>query len=1368
MAHSLNIMKKLQENIRAVWSVLVWVGVLFIASAITTTVSAQVSISGTVYEDDGTTTVSSATVSVAVATATPSIHSATTNGSGAYTVSGIATSTGGVTWTGNGLTEYATINSVTFGNGRFVGMREGSNRIIYSDDASSWATTSAAGDNDAWQSVTYGDGKYVAVACGSGTTCNTTVSDRVMYSTDGITWATSTAVGNNDQWQGVTFGNGRFVAVGDTGDRVMYSTNGVTWATSTISGDNDDWYGITYGNGQFVAVGSYTSGLNTYGRVATSPDGITWTERTAPTVTNATWKAVTYGKGLYIAVGISLDTLSYSIIMTSPNGITWTERTASSGEVLSSVVYANGIFVAVGDEGIVGEGVILTSPNGTTWTSRTNGGSYGLNEITYGKGKFVAVGVPKPDDFFEFYNDSIVTASAGFLDSIPITVYVNNNAVDAAIITSVGTTTSSLSGINLVEKSVRVRHAVSGGVIDLSRGEFYDADNDADIPFKNNRSTTTVGSSGVSAGFVIHSGVTVVAPQNIDFYGNYENNGTILSTSSVASFIGNTLQVATGTLSGVSAFDTVEITNTTGNGPTTQSVTFSTALKTKGTFTMLASTSAAFKNAATTTLENISLEGEESSPVWLRSTNSGSSWYLDVPGEQATVAYVNVKDSTATPTIIAATSTDAGNNVNWSFEAGGDNTWNSTDWTLYDLITIDSAQVPSALTDFPVYVNLADLSPQFWSTVTTGGGDIRVTTDEGTPVEIAREVVFASTTAETGELHFKAPTLSSAVDTSFRIYYNGTNPDYAATDTYGQNNTWTKYVSVYHGTSTIDSTGRGNTLSAGGNATYSTSGKFGNSFSFDGTGDYFSDASYSELSAKTVYTVSAWSNLDTIGTTDNTDDSAVFSYRATVDNAEILWYNVNFTSNNGERAYTFNSGDATNSNSPNRVNGVTTPSASIWTHVVGRRNGTQRKLFYNGASEGTSTGDAAATASTDVMRIGGWGGSAGFDFDGRVDEVRIATTSLSDDWVLAEYRNQSTPATFYTVGVVTGSSSIAAHNAGQVSNAFSFQNRTNEELYAFKLVPTTGTTTITNLIVSLTGVKNVDQTDFSNIRLLRDYDSDGQYDATDGAVGGAGVMSITSGAGTITLTGDFTATTTQNFIVVADWNAPDNGSFMRVILQTSGVTSVDTNGTQTIFGSVSAIQHNRNNKGGGGSSAAQDIGGAPPAGNTPQTGGGSSGGEQIGNDPNYRRPTANSGSWSNPQNAYDQINDTYAQDNKAKLASFTNHDFGIAGANQIVGIEVKIEANGVASSNVSVQLSWNAGTSWTSSKTTPTLGLTDSVYTLGGDSDLWGRSWTPTELNNTNFVLRITDPNLQVYVDEIQVRVYYQATGGGGGGGGDI
>ncbi|MDZ7744326.1 MAG: hypothetical protein U5K77_00990 [Candidatus Saccharibacteria bacterium] len=97
--------------------------------------------------------------------------------------------------------------------------------------------------------------------------------NHVMTSSDGVSWVTQTAVVDND-WQSVTYGDGLFVAVAGNGgssessDRVMTSTDGVTWFANTPDSKLDAWDNVAYGNGTFIAIAAKSI-------VMTSPDGLT-------------------------------------------------------------------------------------------------------------------------------------------------------------------------------------------------------------------------------------------------------------------------------------------------------------------------------------------------------------------------------------------------------------------------------------------------------------------------------------------------------------------------------------------------------------------------------------------------------------------------------------------------------------------------------------------------------------------------------------------------------------------------------------------------------------------------------------------------------------------------------------------------------------------------------------------------------------------------------------------------------------------------------------------------------------------------------------------------------------------------------------
>ncbi|MCB9814241.1 hypothetical protein H6784_02370 [Candidatus Nomurabacteria bacterium] len=68
----------------------------------------------------------------------------------------------------------------------------------------------------------------------------------------------------------------------------------------------------------------------------TSPDGITWTLRSAAGANQ--WRSVTYGNGLFVAV----SNTGTNRVMTSPDGITWTARSATEANTWYSVTYGNG------------------------------------------------------------------------------------------------------------------------------------------------------------------------------------------------------------------------------------------------------------------------------------------------------------------------------------------------------------------------------------------------------------------------------------------------------------------------------------------------------------------------------------------------------------------------------------------------------------------------------------------------------------------------------------------------------------------------------------------------------------------------------------------------------------------------------------------------------------------------------------------------------------------------------------------------------------------------------------------------------------------------------------------------------------------
>ena len=264
-------------------------------------------------------------------------------------------------WKENTLPANTDWKSVTYGDGKYVAVAFNSDKGAYSTDGITWTEMSMPAVGS-WI-VTYGNGKYVAVASGN---------TKGAYSTNGINW-TEMNMPASRSWNGLTYGNGKFVAVAASSDKGAYSTDGVTWTEMSMPSSRD-WASVTYGDGKFVAVAVDSL----YG--AYSTDGITWAEMNMPA--SRIWRRVTYGNGKFVAVAYISDKGAYST-----DGITWTEMSMPTSRSWIGVTYGDDKFVAVAYNSDKG----AYSIDGITWTETTLPASIRWNDVTYGDGKFVAV-----------------------------------------------------------------------------------------------------------------------------------------------------------------------------------------------------------------------------------------------------------------------------------------------------------------------------------------------------------------------------------------------------------------------------------------------------------------------------------------------------------------------------------------------------------------------------------------------------------------------------------------------------------------------------------------------------------------------------------------------------------------------------------------------------------------------------------------------------------------------------------------------------------------------------------------------------------------------------------------------------------------
>jgi hypothetical protein len=187
----------------------------------------------------------------------------------------------------------------------------------------------------------------------------------------------------------VAYGNNKWIAGGSQG-RLASSTDGITWTEVTanaIAGGGNDISTIAYdGKGRWVAAGWS-------GKMATSTDnGVTWTAVTNhPFTWDTPIKGVAYGNNRWVAVGRK------AIVAYSDNGTTGTAVANSTFPAkdsrnndfdIQAVAYGNNRWVAVGRG-------IATSTNGITWTEgdkKIFGDNPSLYGIAWGNNKFVTVG----------------------------------------------------------------------------------------------------------------------------------------------------------------------------------------------------------------------------------------------------------------------------------------------------------------------------------------------------------------------------------------------------------------------------------------------------------------------------------------------------------------------------------------------------------------------------------------------------------------------------------------------------------------------------------------------------------------------------------------------------------------------------------------------------------------------------------------------------------------------------------------------------------------------------------------------------------------------------------------------------------------
>lgn len=276
------------------------------------------------------------------------------------TSSYIRYSTDGLSWTDATNTFAANIRALAFGGGRLIGLDFSGN---------SWRTT----DGFTWERILFiNTGHWISAAYGNGLFAGLVDSSSLIWtSPNGSNWS-QRAVGDSVH-SGVSFANGQFVLAGTYG-HIYTSPDGTNWTPHSSDEGISAVKRIAYLNDGYVAVGDQAL-------VMTSTDGTTWQGR--PVNSSVALRCVAYGNGRYLAGA------NGNMVM-STNGTNWAQM--PDGCCLVGLAFGNGLFAGVTDGSGGSTAEIRTTVDGTTWNPQTNLTSGPLSDIVFAKGVFVAVG----------------------------------------------------------------------------------------------------------------------------------------------------------------------------------------------------------------------------------------------------------------------------------------------------------------------------------------------------------------------------------------------------------------------------------------------------------------------------------------------------------------------------------------------------------------------------------------------------------------------------------------------------------------------------------------------------------------------------------------------------------------------------------------------------------------------------------------------------------------------------------------------------------------------------------------------------------------------------------------------------------------
>lgn len=376
-------------------------------------------------------------------------------------------------------------------------------------------------------------------------------------------------------------------------------------------------------------------------------------------------------------------------------------------------------------------------------------------------------------------------------------------------------------------------------------------------------------------------------------------------------------------------------------------------------------------------------------------------------------------------------------------------------------ITIDHTKCGSSnSTDFPMLVSVTDNTLKSVANgghvQSSSGYDIRLYSDAGLTNALSYELERYNPSTGEVVLWVKIPTLSSSSDVTIYLAYGNPN----LTTDGSSVNTWSNgFLGVYHfkdGTTLDVNSATGSNNGTNHSAT-AVAGKIDGAASFaSASGHYIDDGTGMN---PTSITYSAWVNGTSFPNAYNAICGRV--------NSGASDYSIFYIKSNGKMTISLrrNAGNIITLDGTGSV----TLSTGTWYHVAmtfdENLTTAATKGFINGSQDLASGSTAAfqlinTSAPTNTARDAN---STTLLWNGPIDEVRVSSVARSADWILAEYNNQNSPSTFYSLGSEVSIGGDALSTSDSVIAAKSLVRSTSE-------APTTSEarTRIATLVRSIT------------------------------------------------------------------------------------------------------------------------------------------------------------------------------------------------------------------------------------------------------------------------------------------------------------